>query len=328
MFWSWLLGLALAADAITFSAKTTVSEGGTPELTFGSRVHGHLRVDLGCGGKRFSLDTDVVPNGSYPLALKGLANGRHACSGKVRLDEPDGAWGEMPLNLDVALLPPLDFRFDAADVDLAAGSVTVRPSRPLKEASMERIGVGGVQLGGVAVDLSDPLQPRFTWTPDEEVLKLRVEGTDEAGIAGFLELSPWSYEVPHDDVVFASGSHALDASEVPKLEQCWSDVQAVLDKYGDVVKIELFVAGFTDTVGAAAANEGLSQRRAQTIARWFRDRGFTGAVHYQGFGERVLAVATPDETDAAANRRAVYILAADVPPVSDALPAQRWTKVP
>jgi len=326
MWGSWLLVVALAVDAITFSAKTTVPEGGTPEIRFGSRVHGHLTVQVACGGERFALDTDVQPDGSYVLPLPGLARGRHACSGTVRLDEPDGAWGEMPLHLDVALLPPLDFAFDASDLD--AGRLTVRPSRPVKAARLERIGVGGVPLGGAEVDLSDPLQVRFSWTPGEEVLKLRVEATDEAGVAGFLELSPWSYQVPHEDVVFASGSDTLDPAEEPKLERCWSDVRAVLDKYGDVVKIQLFVAGFTDTVGDVAANDALSQRRARTIARWFRERGFTGGIHYQGFGERVLAVGTPDETDEAANRRAVYLLAAEVPPVSDALPARRWTKLP
>ncbi len=324
-----LLTAACAADSITFKATTTVPEGGTPELLFGSRVHGQLKVDLSCDGKRFGLQTAVVPDGSYPLQLKGLAPGQHDCSGSVRLDEPDGAWGEMPLRVQVALLPPLGFELVEDGLDLEAGTLKVRPSRRLSKASVDRIGVGGVDLGGASVDLSDPGLIDASWSPGgEEVLKLRVEGTDEAGMAGFLELSPWSYEVPHDDVVFASGSHDLDASEVPKLEGCWDDVQAVLAKYGDVVEIQLFVAGFTDTVGAAGSNEALSQRRAQTIARWFRDRGFTGGVHYQGFGERVLAVGTPDETDGAANRRAVYILAADVPPVSEGLPAQRWTRVP
>jgi len=320
--------VALAADAITFSATTTVVEGGMPELVFGSRVHGHVKVDLACAGRSYRLDTDVAPDGSYRLELDGLGVGRHPCSGKLRLDEPDGAWGEMPLTLEVALLPALSFAFEPGDLDLDGGSLRARPSRPLAKADVERIGVGGVQLGGVQVDLSDPSAPHFTWSPGEEVLKLRVTGTDAAGLAGFLELSPWSYEVPHDDVVFASGSHALEASEVPKLEQCWADMQGVVAKYGDVVTIQLFVAGFTDTVGAAGSNEGLSQRRAQTIARWFRERGFGGEIHHQGFGERVLAVATADETDEAANRRAVYILAAEVPPISDGLPARRWTKVP
>jgi outer membrane protein OmpA-like peptidoglycan-associated protein len=68
----------------------------------------------------------------------------------------------------------------------------------------------------------------------------------------------------------------------------------------------------------------LSERRARAIAAWFRRRGFTGPVSYQGFGETALAVPTPDETDEAANRRALYILAANPPPVSEQLPARAW----
>lgn len=327
MVWALWLAWASAADAITFAATTSVPEGGTPELRFGSRVMGSLKVRVRCGPKSFALDQAVVPNGTYPLPLPGLSAGRHACSGTVRLDEPDGAWGEMPLSIEVALLPPLSWSFAPDDLDLEAGTWTAHPSRPVSQVTVDRIGVGGVDLGGVSVDLTDPSSPHFSWTPGEEVLQLRVTGTDAAGLSGFLELSPWSYAVPHEDVVFASGSDAIVAEEEPKLERCWRDVEAVLAKYGDVVQIQLFVAGYTDTVGPAAANEGLSQRRAKAIAGWFARRGFSGAIQFQGFGERALAVPTADETDEAANRRALYVLAAEVPPVSEALPQQRWTRL-
>jgi outer membrane protein OmpA-like peptidoglycan-associated protein len=138
-------------------------------------------------------------------------------------------------------------------------------------------------------------------------------------------LSPWAYAVPHEDVVFGSGAHAIVADEVPKLERCWSDVQAVIAKYGDVVKIQLYVAGYTDTVGATGSNQQLSERRARAIAEWFRGRGFSGDIHYQGFGEGALAVPTGDEVDEGANRRALYVLAAEAPAPSAEMPAQRWT---
>ena len=103
----------------------------------------------------------------------------------------------------------------------------------------------------------------------------------------------------------------------------WSATVA-LPKYGSVVEVRLYVAGYTDTVGAAAGNQALSERRARAIATWFRNRGFTGAVQYQGFGESVLAEPTADEVDHAANRRALYILAAQTPPISTALPRSAW----
>lgn len=325
--WTLWLGWALAQDSITFSARNKVQDGEVPTVTFRSIVQGNLTVNLSCGGRPFSLQTGVQPGSEHVLALKGLGAGEHACGGTVRLDQADGAWAEMPLNVPVSVLAPLTWQFGMEDVDLAARTLVAHPNRPLKEARLELIGLGRQTLGTGRVDLSDPAHPRFSWDDVGEVLVLRIEGADAAGIAGFLELSPWSYEVPHDDVVFASGSHAIPPGEVPKLEGCWSDVEAVLGKYGDVVDIELFVAGYTDTVGAAGSNQALSQRRAQSIAAWFRQRGFRGPIWYQGFGESVLAVGTPDETDEAANRRAVYVLSADTPPVSELLPKQSWTRL-
>ncbi len=324
--WTVWIALAMAQDAITFTTRNKVQEGEVPSVTFSSIVEGSLKVQLGCGAQRFELATAVHPGSKHELSLGGLASGEHACVGTVRLDQPDGSWGEMPLSLPVSVLSVLSWDYGMGDVDLAARTLTAHPSRPLASASLQLIGLGRQVLATVPADLSDPSTPRFAWDDVGEVLVLRIEGTDTAGIAGFLELSPWSYAVPHDDVVFASGSHAIPASEVPKLEQSWRDVQAVLDKYGDVVDIELFVAGYTDTVGDATSNQGLSERRARAIAGWFQQRGFRGPVWFQGFGESVLAVGTPDETDQAANRRALYVLSADKPPVSEVLPRQNWSR--
>jgi outer membrane protein OmpA-like peptidoglycan-associated protein len=127
--------------------------------------------------------------------------------------------------------------------------------------------------------------------------------------------------------VFETNSDVIREGEVPKLETAWSEVVHAIDLYGEVIEIQLFVAGYTDTVGDAASNLALSRRRARSIAAWFRSKGFPGAIHYQGFGESVLAVGTPDGTDEARNRRAVYVLAAQVPPVSEELPKQAWTRL-
>ena len=320
----WWLAVALAQDAIRFEALTTVAEGATPSVTFVAQVEGRLTVELQCAGRRYSLGEAVIPGGRYPLLLPGLVRGEHACGGQVRIDEPSGAWGEMPLMFRVVVQPELGWTYGLDDVDLPGKALVVHPTRPLAAATLTVIGRGGRTLDTVTGDLGDPANPRFVWTTSDEVLKLRVEGTDRDGMAGFLELSPWSYAVPHEDVIFASGSHALVDGELPKLERCWAEVQKVLDTYGDVVEIALFVGGYTDTVGEAAANDALSERRARTIAAWFRDRGFRGDVRYQGFGEQALAVPTPDETDAAPNRRAVYLLAAEAPPVSAELPRRAW----
>lgn len=64
------------------------------------------------------------------------------------------------------------------------------------------------------------------------------------------------------------------------------------------------VSGYTDTVGNAAANERLSQRRAAVVAAALRIRGVArDAIKQNAFGERFLDVRTPDSTAESKNRR-------------------------
>ena len=164
------------------------------------------------------------------------------------------------------------------------------------------------------------------------MVRIAITGTGASGLSTTLDLFPWSYKVPHDEVVFASGSAEVTASEEPKLRAALEKINGVLQKFsaekmGFEVPLRLYVAGYTDTVGNKVSNRALSSRRAQSLARWFNQNGFPREVYFQGFGESVLAVATADEVDEAANRRALYIIAAETPPSSDALPTQNLSRL-
>ena len=50
-------------------------------------------------------------------------------------------------------------------------------------------------------------------------------------------------------------------------------------------------------------------------------------IWFQGFGESVLFVQTPDNTDQAANRRAGYVLSTQPPPASRGFPTRNWVPV-
>jgi outer membrane protein OmpA-like peptidoglycan-associated protein len=193
---------------------------------------------------------------------------------------------------------------------------------------VEAIGEGGATLG--TGDVAGGAQPAVTveWTGKEEPLKLAITGWDEHDLPASLELSPWSYDIPHEDVVFASDQSVIADTEVPKLETAWTELQRVLARYGSIVQVKLFVAGYTDTVGDGAHNQALSDARAKSIAGWFRTRGFKGQISYQGFGETALAVATPDQTDELRNRRAKYVLAAEEPARSGDIPRSAWKPLP
>ena len=63
------------------------------------------------------------------------------------------------------------------------------------------------------------------------------------------------------------------------------------------MKMRLYVAGHTDTVGPDAKNRKLSLDRARAIAAYFRKKGLTIPIAFAGFGEDVLKVKTADSVD-------------------------------
>ncbi len=322
-----ILASAASAQQLTFDAVTRVEAGrDDPSLSLHAAVPGSLSVALSCGSRSYAWKGQLGAGATHVVKLTGLPEGSSSCAGTVRLDEPSGAWAEAPLSFQVALLPPITFEVQDSDWDRERRRLVVHPSRPVVDARASVVGEGGREIEDAYGMLVDPSNPVFELSTREEVLQIVVRVKDEAGIMAELVLSPWYYAIPHEDLVFASGSAVITAAEAPKLERTWTTVREVLDKYGRVVKIKLYVAGYTDTVGSSASNLELSRRRAQAIARWFRDRGFPGEVYWQGFGEEALAVPTPDETDALPNRRALYLLAAERPPVTPDLPASDWSR--
>jgi len=124
-------------------------------------------------------------------------------------------------------------------------------------------------------------------------------------------LFPWSVYIPHEEVNFATGFGQHRPAETPKLQASLNQIADALAKHKNLGPIKLYIAGHTDTVGAAPYNLGLSRKRAQSIAGWFRKNGLRIPIAYEGFGEFALAVATPDNTDEPRNRRVDYILSVE-----------------
>jgi outer membrane protein OmpA-like peptidoglycan-associated protein len=323
--WWWA---ATAAAQVSFEVVSRVAVGDAATLRFLPAAEGRILGQVACGGRApVQISANLKPGTPHVVTLAGLPEGSHPCQGTVRLETPDGGSAELPLSFTVEVRSPLQFQVSPGDWDREAHTLVIHPSRPLKAAVARVIGIGGREIDGGPAVLADPLAPRFAFGTTEEVLQIQVEAQDDAGVRALLTLSPWFYAIPHDDVVFASGSSVITPEEEPKLARVWTDVRGVLDKYGSVVQIRLYVAGYTDTVGSAESNRALSRSRAKAIASWFARQGFPGEVWWQGFGEDVLAVPTPDETDASPNRRALYLLAADAPPASRDLPSADWVRL-
>lgn len=157
---------------------------------------------------------------------------------------------------------------------------------------------------------------------DVLMFSLTVVGVD--GSSRQYHYVPWSLggEVQHLNFAFNSAVIAEEDRERLTLEA--QRIRDAIEQVGQWVELELYVAGYTDTVGSSSSNRELSRRRAASIAEFFAEQGVSIPLLVQGFGEEVLAVETPDGTRADANRRAVFVLRAGAPPQASQFPRSSW----
>jgi len=210
-------------------------------------------------------------------------------------------------------------QIDKSKVDLANHRLEMRMSLPPAEVEIKVLSEAGEELADERHDFTG--QPAgspliVTWTPSSAATAARIEiqAHDVAGGFAGVAIFSWSISIPHEEVVFKTDSAEIMESERPKLEASLRQINAALAKHKDEFgKPTLFIAGHTDTVGAAGYNLKLSQARAQSIARWFKGHGLRIAAAYEGFGESALAVQTADDVDEPRNRRVDYILSVEEP---------------
>jgi outer membrane protein OmpA-like peptidoglycan-associated protein len=238
--------------------------------------------------------------------------------GKLVARFPKGPPQTLPLAFDTALFGPPRLTLAEDAVNLPARTVTFTADRALATVRMEVFGADGARLASGEEDVSKVSARApvgLTW-PDAAVapvLRLSLKATDALGYYQQVELYPWKIELPHEELLFASGQSAVTPLERAKLEEPLKALTEGLQRYGRLAPVRLFVAGFTDTVGNDASNRALSEARALAIAAAFREAGVRLPISYAGLGEQGLLVATPDETDEPRNRRATYTLAVDPP---------------
>ncbi len=312
-----LAGVAAAQDAVSLDV-IKVGQVGTSSpglyVTVNQAAE-QLAVDVSCAGKPGRYSGPAAAGRRIELRID-VPVGTHTCSGRLAGEFADGTSGEMPLSFKVTMHPKMTIQLVNGTLDLTAKKLSVATDRPVARVEIAALGLKGAEVGGTSwiAPGGSATRADVSWADDgREVLKLRVRAFDGDGFWSELELSPWSYTVPHEDVVFASDSAVIAPEEARKLDTALADAKAVVEKYGADVVIKLYVGGHTDTVGDGAHNAELSGRRAKAIARWFKDRGFPGEIFYAGFGESDLAVATADGVDEARNRRASYVLSARPP---------------
>jgi outer membrane protein OmpA-like peptidoglycan-associated protein len=262
----------------------------------------------------------VVPQG------KGVFQYKCSVSGKSGKQTFQGF--ELEFETKVGAPPRIELKQD--DVDEEKRQITVRLSEPAGKIELDVYGDDGKPIDNVTQPFhgeaaGTPLVVHWKQEPGEVMGRFSLRAHDPAGFWSGVE-SVTFVDIPHEDVVFESGKWDVRPSEEGKLTAPLAQILANLKKVQGILQVTLYIGGYTDTVGSAADNLELSRKRAQAIGQWFAKKGVTTGIQFQGFGETVSKVATPDNTDEARNRRASYVLSTQPPPASRGFPARNWSR--
>ncbi len=316
-----LLPLATHADAISIKMVTTVPVGQQPRLTITAmqpvdKVEVLLNRD---DGKMVDETIGELGVGGWRDVLLDGAVGKHQYSGRITC-VAHGKPSSSQVSFETAVSGAVSVSIDKSRVDLGRGRMEMLVSIP--EGKVE-VKIVSATDGATLVDHEQPFADHATGTPlvvtwkphskEAEIGRVDVRVSDPTGAFQSFSLFPWSVYIPHEEVNFATDAAAIAPAEAPKLQASLAKIADALDKHKDLPAIKLYIAGHTDTVGAAKYNLGLSLKRAQSIAGWFRKNGLRIPIAFEGFGEQALRVATPDNTDEPRNRRVDYILSVEDP---------------
>ncbi len=74
--------------------------------------------------------------------------------------------------------------------------------------------------------------------------------------------------IDHEAVTFASDSAEIGADQRAKLDVSLARIEEVVTRMRPFMKVTLYIAGHTDTVGPATRNRKLASRKFQAISWW------------------------------------------------------------
>lgn len=287
-----------------------------------------LEILIEAGGRQWHWEEGRLPAGVNHRFAWDRDTSVTSAMATIRARFVDGAEEALSVPIEYSYSQPLSVSLDGASADVQARTVSVDVTAVVDQAEITAYGAHKVQLDQRTVPIgAGPGRIDIPWVGEpQDVVLLDVTLHSGGAWAGFT-YSPWFLDIPHEDVVFESDQADVRPSETPKLEHTLAELNEVLDKYGSVVPVKLYIAGCTDTVGDKAHNKDLSLRRARSIAAWLRSHGYAGPIYYWGFGEDLLAVPTGDGVDELRNRRALYMVGANPPPAGSGVPQVPWREL-
>jgi outer membrane protein OmpA-like peptidoglycan-associated protein len=325
--------LCALADAVRVSLQPQAAMGkGLPEL----RVHieepiagFELKLERG-DGQQVRVKGGGKPGVTRALPLE-QPEGRFHYEGELVVRFPDAEEASIPLSFDTELLGPLKLTVVPEDEDVEGRKLRFTLSRPAARAQVTVLMDTGKTAfdGEVPFDGAPAGKPlEVTWPEAEgRVLRISLKAFDTSEFYTAMDLFPWRVDIPHEEVNFPSGRAEVPAAERRKLDASHALIADAVTRYGRFAELRLYILGHTDTVGDTDSNRKLSLERARSIAAYLRKRGLKLPIFYEGLGEQSPRVATQDETDEAANRRAEYILAVEPPALAPTPIPPQWRKL-
>jgi outer membrane protein OmpA-like peptidoglycan-associated protein len=195
---------------------------------------------------------------------------------------------------------------------LATAACTTDPNTGERRVSKAAIGGIGGALGGYLLgDLVGGKRDRT-----EKILGAGIGGLAGAGIGAYMdqqerklreETAGTGVDVERqgDNLLLRMPSgitFAYDKADVqPQFQPTLNDVAQVLAEYP---KTYIDVYGHTDSDGSDAYNQGLSERRAQSVATYLSGHGVQSArIATRGYGETQPIASNATEEGKAQNRR-------------------------
>ena len=332
--WIWLLGLCGAA---WFSTSAMAQEAYRYELV---QNHSDMQpaqmrmvavqtlvnvkiVVSNCGQKQIVQTFPRIQAGSSADFSWNQPAGLYQCTIDIVGSTESGGKIKSTVYHDFSSLAHLELNINLRELKPDLNNMVLHANRPIAEASLTISAEDGTLIDSVDRTFAPKKDVTVEWTPNDKqpaLIDIKI-GDGKGSTANYLVVY---FRIPHKDIVFDTAKSVIRKEQEPYLQESLDKINEILAKYSQVA-VDLYITGYTDTVGSIASNDKLSQERAKSIARWFRTHGLNISTYYRGAGERALAVQTPDETPNEQNRRAVYILS-NRPPAEDK-PLGKWNKL-
>ncbi len=261
----------------------------------------------------FSIPTPDS-HGEYTLTISG---------------EYEGEDGEVSADFELGPVDVVEFEMQSYALEGANPSFVITMTQPADRVELRVIGDNGEVILERATpfsgaDAGSPLRVGWSQPPGIGLLAFDVRAYSTSGSYNSRQYVPWHLDGEVRDLNFEFGSAEIQESDRARLREAARQLTEVASRVDEWIDVKLYVAGYTDTVGAASSNRRLSQQRARSIGEFMRGEGFRWPIFYQGFGEAVLAEETADGVENAENRRAIYTIRHAAPDGDPSMPGSNW----